>query len=738
MNLIDQYKDIEIVDALEERYLAYALTTIMDRALPDVKDGLKPVHRRLLFAMRQLNLSPNSSFKKSARIVGEVMGRFHPHGDQAIYDTLVRLAQDFSVRWPLINGQGNFGNIDGDNAAAMRYTESKLTTISELLLSGIDEECVDFRLTYDEVDKEPIVLPANFPNLLANGSSGIAVGMATSIPPHNVEEICNASLHLIKHRNMHFDKLIDFIPGPDFPTGGEIFESKDSILNIYKTGKGNIRIRAKWEIEKEKRGVWKIVVNEIPYQVNKGKLIEKIAQLIIDKKIPILDDIRDESDESIRLILVPRNRDVDPEQLMEALFSLSDLETRFSVNLNAINNNIPKVHNLRDLLLAWIDHRRDVLVRRSTFKLNQIKTRMEILSGYLIVYVNLDEVIKIIREEDEPKIKLKKKFDLNENQANSILNMRLRSLRKLEELKIKEEYDSLKIEKSILGKLIKSEDIQWKEVSKEIKEIKKDFSKKTDLGKRRTKINYNAEILDIDLNFSEPAEPITVVLSKEGWIKTLKGLDHDVAEIKFKDGDDLLFIHETMSDEKLLIFSSNGKFYTIDASQLPSGRGYGDPLKLLIDLQDDDKIISLYSFSQAGELVIASKFGYGFIVSFEDLISNRKAGKQILNLSSDDEAISSDYLKGTNIAVIGENKKMLLFNQEELPRMSKGKGVRLQKYKEGNLKSIISFNYSEGLNIVDNNGRNRNFDDIENMSLIEENFRNSTIEVSGINMIAYD
>ena len=714
MNLIDQYKDIEIVDALEERYLAYALTTIMDRALPDVKDGLKPVHRRLLFAMRQLNLSPNSSFKKSARIVGEVMGRFHPHGDQAIYDTLVRLAQDFSVRWPLINGQGNFGNIDGDNAAAMRYTESKLTTISELLLSGIDEECVDFRLTYDEVDKEPIVLPANFPNLLANGSSGIAVGMATSIPPHNVEEICNASLHLIKHRNMHFDKLIDFIPGPDFPTGGEIFESKDSILNIYKTGKGNIRIRAKWEIEKEKRGVWKIVVNEIPYQVNKGKLIEKIAQLIIDKKIPILDDIRDESDESIRLILVPRNRDVDPEQLMEALFSLSDLETRFSVNLNAINNNIPKVHNLRDLLLAWIDHRRDVLLRRSTFKLNQIKTRMEILSGYLIVYVNLDEVIKIIREEDEPKIKLKKKFDLNENQANSILNMRLRSLRKLEELKIKEEYDSLKIEKSILGKLIKSEDIQWKEVSKEIKEIKKDFSKKTDLGKRRTKINYNAEILDIDLNFSEPAEPITVVLSKEGWIKTLKGLDHDVAEIKFKDGDDLLFIHETMSDEKLLIFSSNGKFYTIDASQLPSGRGYGDPLKLLIDLQDVDKIISLYSFSQAGELVIASKFGYGFIVSFEDLISNRKAGKQILNLSSDDEAISSDYLKGTNIAVIGENKKMLLFNQEELPRMSKGKGVRLQKYKEGNLKSIISFNYSEGLNIIDNNGRNRNFDDIEN------------------------
>ena len=572
MNLIDQYKDIEIVDALEERYLAYALTTIMDRALPDVKDGLKPVHRRLLYAMRQLNLSPNSSFKKSARIVGEVMGRFHPHGDQAIYDTLVRLAQDFSVRWPLINGQGNFGNIDGDNAAAMRYTESKLTSISELLLSGIDEECVEFRLTYDEVDKEPVVLPANFPNLLANGSSGIAVGMATSIPPHNVEEICNASLHLIKHRNSHFDKLIDFIPGPDFPTGGEIYESRESILNIYKTGKGNIRIRAKWEIEKEKRGVWKIVVTEIPYQVNKGKLIEKIAQLIIDKKLPILDDVRDESDENIRLILVPRNRDVNPEQLMEALFNLSDLETRFSINLNAINNNIPKVHNLRDLLLAWLDHRRDVLIKRSQFRLNQIKDRMELLSGYLIVYVNLDEVIKIIREEDEPKNKLIKKYDLTENQANSILNMRLRSLRKLEEIKIKEEFDSLKVEKSTLNKLLKSDSLQWKDVSSEIREIKRDFSKKTELGKRRTKINYDTEIIDVDLNFSEPPEPITVILSQEGWIKTLKGVDHNISEIKFKDGDELLFAQETMSDNKIMLFASNGKFYTLETNSLPSGK----------------------------------------------------------------------------------------------------------------------------------------------------------------------
>lgn len=714
MNLIDQYKDIEIVDALEERYLAYALTTIMDRALPDVKDGLKPVHRRLLYAMRQLNLSPNSSFKKSARIVGEVMGRFHPHGDQAIYDTLVRLAQDFSVRWPLINGQGNFGNIDGDNAAAMRYTESKLTSISELLLSGIDEECVEFRLTYDEVDKEPVVLPANFPNLLANGSSGIAVGMATSIPPHNVEEICNASLHLIKHRNSHFDKLIDFIPGPDFPTGGEIYESRESILNIYKTGKGNIRIRAKWEIEKEKRGVWKIVVTEIPYQVNKGKLIEKIAQLIIDKKLPILDDVRDESDENIRLILVPRNRDVNPDQLMEALFNLSDLETRFSINLNAINNNIPKVHNLRDLLLAWLDHRRDVLIKRSQFRLNQIKDRMELLSGYLIVYVNLDEVIKIIREEDEPKNKLIKKYDLTENQANSILNMRLRSLRKLEEIKIKEEFDSLKVEKSNLNKLLKSDSLQWKDVSSEIKEIKRDFSKKTELGKRRTKINYDTEIIDVDLNFSEPPEPITVILSQEGWIKTLKGVDHNISEIKFKDGDELLFAQETMSDNKIMLFASNGKFYTLETNSLPSGRGYGDPLNLLIDLHDGDKIISLYSFKQKDELIIASKNGYGFIVSFDDLISNRKGGKQILNLSNDDIAMSSAKLEGTHIAVIGENKKMVIFEKEELPRMTRGKGVKLQKYKEGNLKSVLSFSYEKGLNIIDKNGRSRHFDDIEN------------------------
>ena len=713
MNLIDQYKDIEIIDALEERYLAYALTTIMDRALPDVKDGLKPVHRRLLYAMRQLNLSPNSSFKKSARIVGEVMGRFHPHGDQAIYDTLVRLAQDFSVRWPLIDGQGNFGNIDGDNAAAMRYTESKLTSISELLLSGIDENCVDFRLTYDEVDKEPIVLPANFPNLLANGSSGIAVGMATSIPPHNVEEICNASLHLIKHRNAHFDKLLDFIPGPDFPTGGEIFEDRNTLLDIYKTGKGNIRIRAKWKIERKKRGLWSIIVNEIPYQVNKGKLIEKIAQLIIDKKIPILDDIRDESDENIRLVLVPRNRDINPDQLMEALFNLSDLETKFTVNLNAINNNIPKVHNLRELITAWLDHKKDVLVRRSEFNLNQIKSRMEILSGYLIVYLNLDHVIKIIREEDEPKDKLIKEYNLNENQANSILNMRLRSLKKLEEIKIKEEFDALQNDKTSINKLLKSDKLQWSMVSQEIKEIKKNFSGKTLLGKRRTKINFDTKILNFDLNFNEPSEPITILLSRQGWIKTLKGHGHNINDIKFKDGDEFLIYIEVISDGKSLIFSSNGKFYTVENNQLPSGRGYGDPLSSIIDLQDGDNIVSLHPYDQNFEVLIASKKGYGFIASSKDLLSNRKAGKQILNLTNDDEAVGSDIINGSHVAVIGENKKMLLFAKEELPKMSKGKGVRLQKYKEGNLSRAISFEFEKGLNIMDKNGRKRSFSDID-------------------------
>ena len=714
MELIDMFEDVELVDALEERYLAYALTTIMDRALPDVRDGLKPVHRRLLYSMHKLNLSPNSSFKKSARIVGDVMGRFHPHGDQAIYDTLVRLAQDFSVRWPLVNGQGNFGNIDGDNAAAMRYTESKLTKVSQLLLEGIEEEAVDFQPTYDEVDLEPLVLPANFPNLLANGSSGIAVGMATSIPPHNVEELSNAALHLIRHRNSRFEKLLEFIPAPDFPTGGEIVENEETRLNIYKTGKGSLRIRAKWSLEKEKRGLWKIVVHEIPYLVNKGKLIEKIAQLIIDKKIHILEDIRDESSETLRIVLIPRSREVIPEHLMEALFEFSDLETRFSVNLNAINNQVPRVHNLRELLLSWIDHRREVLIKRTQYRKNTIIQRLEILEGYLIVYANLDKIINIIRNEDEPKLKLIKIFKMTEYQAQSILNMQLKSLRKLEEIKIKEEFNGLNNEKSILNKLLKSVELQWKSISEEIKALKKIYSKKTELGKRRTEISTKDVIKDFELNFDVPDEKITVVLSKYGWIKSIKDKKSDLSEIKFKDDDELFISHPATSKDKLLFFASNGKFYTLAASLLSSGRGYGSPLKLMFDLEDGEEILSVHTYEENKKIIMASKFGNGFIVKHNDLISNRKSGKQILNLGDNDKSLKSIDVEGKEIAIIGENRKMLIIPVSELPEMSKGKGVRLQRYKEGYLKDVISLNIQDGLFVKDSSGRNRHFENIRN------------------------
>ena len=712
MKLIDKFEDVGFVDALEERYLAYALTTIMDRALPDVRDGLKPVHRRLLYSMHKLNLSPNSSFKKSARIVGDVMGRFHPHGDQAIYDTLVRLAQDFSVRWPLVNGQGNFGNVDGDNAAAMRYTESKLTEVSQLLLEGIEEEAVDFQPTYDEVDLEPLVLPANFPNLLANGSSGIAVGMATSIPPHNVEELCNAALHLIRHRNSRLEKLLEFIPAPDFPTGGEIIENEETRLNIYKTGKGSLRIRAKWSLEKEKKGLWKIVVHEIPYQVNKGKLIEKIAQLIIDKKIHILEDIRDESSETIRIVLIPRSREVIPEHLMEALFEFSDLETRFSVNLNAINNQVPRVHNLRELLLSWIDHRREVLIKRTQYRKKTIIQRLEILEGYLIVYANLDKIISIIRNEDEPKLKLIKIFKMTEYQAQSILNMQLKSLRKLEEIKIKEEFNGLNNEKNILNKLLKSVEQQWKSISEEIKALKKIYSKKTELGKRRTKISDIDLIKYFELNFDIPDEKINVVLSKYGWIKSVKDQKSDLSEIKFKDDDDLFISHPAMSKDKLLFFASNGKFYTLAASFLPSGRGYGSPLKLMFDLEDGEEILSVHTYEENKKIIMVSKFGNGFIVKHDDLISNRKSGKQILNLGDNDKSIKSIEVEGKEIAIIGENRKMLIIPISELPEMSKGKGVRLQRYKEGYLKDIISLNSQDGLFVKDSSGRNRHFENV--------------------------
>ncbi|MDC0474593.1 DNA topoisomerase IV subunit A [Hyphomicrobiales bacterium] len=711
MKLIDQYEDIELVDALEERYLAYALTTIMDRALPDSRDGLKPVHRRLLYAMYQLNLKPSSSFKKSARVVGDVMGRFHPHGDQAIYDTLVRLAQDFSVRWPLIDGQGNFGNIDGDNAAAMRYTEARLTDVSQLLLNGIEENAVEFRSTYDEVDKEPIVLPANFPNLLANGSSGIAVGMATSIPPHNIEELCNASLHLIKHRNASYEKLLEFIPGPDFPTGGEIFEIKENIIETYKTGRGGFKIRSKWSVEQEKRGLWKIVVTEIPYQVSKGKLIEKIAQLAIDKKLPMLDDIRDESAEDIRLVLIPKNKDINPESLMDSLFLMSDLEARFSVNLNALSNNIPIVHGLRDLLLSWLDHRKEVLLNISNFRLDKIEERLEILSGLLIAYLNMDEIIKIIREEDNPKTELIARFELSDFQAESILNMRLRSLRKLEEIKIKNEFDELTFEKRELVSLLNSNEEQWKFISNEVKDLKKQYSKSSLLGERRTSINLIDEEIVYKNDYTPPSEPVSIILSSEGWIRCLKGSFEDLGEIKFKEEDSLFLSIDANTNDKLVIFCSNGKSYSLNVSDLPSGRGHGAPLKILFDIEEEHSVINIFTYEKDKKIILSSSLGNGFIIKHQDMLSSRKSGKAILNIKEGERASFCKHVDGSHIAIIGENKKMLIFSLDELPEMSKGKGVRLQKYKDSEVLFIKTFNPKEGLIIEDSGGRKRVYSD---------------------------
>ena len=711
MKLIDQYEDIELVDALEERYLAYALTTIMDRALPDSRDGLKPVHRRLLYAMYQLNLKPSSSFKKSARVVGDVMGRFHPHGDQAIYDTLVRLAQDFSVRWPLIDGQGNFGNIDGDNAAAMRYTEARLTDVSQLLLNGIEENAVEFRSTYDEVDKEPIVLPANFPNLLANGSSGIAVGMATSIPPHNIEELCNASLHLIKHRNASYEKLLEFIPGPDFPTGGEIFEIKENIIETYKTGRGGFKIRSKWSVEQENRALWKIVVTEIPYQVSKGKLIEKIAQLAIDKKLPMLDDIRDESAEDIRLVLIPKNKDINPEGLMDSLFLMSDLEARFSVNLNALSNNIPIVHGLRDLLLSWLDHRKEVLLNISNFRLDKIEERLEILSGLLIAYLNMDEIIKIIREEDNPKTELITRFELSDFQAESILNMRLRSLRKLEEIKIKNEFDELTFEKRELVSLLNSNEEQWKFISNEIKDLKKQYSKSSLLGERRTSINLIEEEIVYKNDYTPPSEPVSIILSSEGWIRCLKGSFEDLGEIKFKEEDSLFLSIDANTNDKLVIFCSNGKSYSLNVSDLPSGRGHGAPLKILFDIEEEHSVINIFTYEKDKKIILSSSLGNGFIIKHQDMLSSRKSGKAILNIKEGERASFCKHVDGSHIAIIGENKKMLIFSLDELPEMSKGKGVRLQKYKDSEVLFIKTFNPKEGLIIEDSGGRKRVYSD---------------------------
>ena len=694
----DTIRPVELKDALGERYLAYALSTIMSRSLPDVRDGLKPVHRRLLFAMQQLKLDPASGYKKCARVVGDVIGKYHPHGDSAVYEALVRLAQDFAQRYPLIDGQGNFGNIDGDNAAAMRYTESRLTQVAQALLQGINEDAIDFRSTYDGEEQEPVVLPSAFPNLLANGSAGIAVGMATSIPPHNAHEICDALKHLIKFPNATIAKLVEYMPGPDFPTGGELVESPESVQESYSTGRGSFRVRAKWEVEKLNHGLYHIVVTEIPYQVQKSRLIEKIADLLQNRKLPMLADVRDESTDLVRLVIEPRNRTIDPEQLMEQLFRQTDLESRFSLNMNVLDaDHTPKVMNLREVLQAFLDHRHVVLLRRSRFRLGKIEHRLEVLGGLLIAYLNLDEVIRIIREEDQPKAELIRTFDLTDLQAESILNMRLRHLRKLEEMEIRREHDELMAEKLKIEELLSDDQLQWKTITWEISEIQKAFGKDTALGKRRTVIGDAPTAVVVPLEAFIEREPITVVCSEKGWIRAFKGHLADMSDLKYKDGDNARFAFHAQTTDKIIAFSTNGRFYTLGADKLPRGRGHGEPIRISIDLPNDHDLVTLFVHQPDRKLLVASTAGRGFAISENDVIAQTRTGKQILNVKGDDEAYACRFIDGDSVAVIGNNRKLLVFPLDELPEMARGQGVMLQRYKDGALSDIKVFKAEDGL-----------------------------------------
>jgi topoisomerase-4 subunit A len=694
--------DKPLREALSERYLSYALSTIMHRALPDVRDGMKPVHRRLLFAMRSLKLEPNLPPKKSARVVGDVIGKFHPHGDSAVYEAMVRMAQDFSQRYPLVEGQGNFGNIDGDNPAAMRYTEARLTDVAILLLEGIDEDAVDFRPTYDGSEVEPVVLPAAFPNLLANGTNGIAVGMATSIPPHNVAELCDALRYLIATPNAGIEKLVNMVPGPDFPTGGILVESRASIVESYRTGKGSFRLRARWHKEELKQGTWQIVVTEIPFQVQKSRLIEKMAELLQARKLPLLDDMNDESADDVRVVLTPKSRNVDPAVLMESVFRQCDLEVRIPLNMNILDkDSVPRVMDLRDVLRCYLDHRQDVLVRRSTYQLHQIEARLEVLGGYLIAFLNLDKVIKIIRTEDEPKPVLMKTFDLTDNQAEAILNMRLRSLRKLEEMQIKGEQKVLAEKQAGLKKLLKSEDLRWQHIDAEIAELKKKFGKNTKLGARRTDIGDVPAELMIPIESVIERENITVVCSAKGWIRAMRGhLAQDAAlrgAIKYKEGDEEGFVLNAETTDKILLFANNGRFYTLGGDKLPPGRGFGEPIRLMIDLPNEADIIGMVLYVPNQKFIVASADGRGFIVKAEDVLAQTKNGKQILNLDGTTKAVAFAPAAGDSVAVLGTNRKLLIFPISELPEMVRGRGVILQKYTDGQLLDVKTFTYKEGL-----------------------------------------
>ena len=699
-------EEVALREALEERYLAYALSTIMNRALPDARDGLKPVHRRILYGMRLLRLDPGAAFKKSAKVVGDVMGNFHPHGDQAIYDALVRLAQDFAQRYPLVDGQGNFGNVDGDNAAAMRYTEARLTEVARLLIEGIDEDAVDFRATYDGTNEEPVVLPAAFPNLLANGSQGIAVGMATAIPPHNAAELCDAALFLIDSPKARTKTLLKYVKGPDFPTGGVIVDTPETIAEAYNTGRGSFRVRARWKQEDTGRGTYVIVITEIPWLVQKSRLVEKLAELINEKKVPLVADVRDESAEDIRLVIEPRSRSVDAELMMESLFKLTELEARIPLNMNVlVKGRVPQVLGLAEVLREWLDHRREVLLRRSKHRLAEIEHRLEVLGGYLVAYLNLDKVIKIIRKEDEPKPVLMKTFKLSEVQAEAILNMRLRNLRKLEEMEIRAEDKALREERTKLKSLIASPAQQWKTIAGQIKELKNTFGPKTDLGRRRTTFGIAPAHDEAAIEEAMVVrEPITVVVSEKGWIRALRGHVTDLSGVTFKTDDDLKFAFPTETTAKILIFGSNGRFYTIEASKLPGGRGHGEPVRLFIDLEDADVVAAL-AYQGARKFLVASYGGNGFVVPEDDVLGTTRKGKQVLNLKAPDKAAAMTTVDGELAAAIGANRKMVIFALDQVPEMGRGRGVRLQRYKEKGLSDITTFKADEGMAWVDGAGR---------------------------------
>ncbi|WP_424988950.1 DNA topoisomerase IV subunit A [Microbulbifer sp. S227A] len=732
--------------AIGDRYLTYALSTIMHRALPDARDGLKPVHRRILYAMRELRLSSNGGFRKSAKISGDVMGNYHPHGDAAIYDAMARLAQDFNVRYPLVDGQGNFGNIDGDNPAASRYTEARMTIVAEALLEGLNEDAVDFRDNYDGTLTEPVVLPAQFPHLLANGASGIAVGMATNIPPHNIAELCDACLHLIKTPEARDDTLLNYVPGPDFPTGGVIVEPPENIANAYRTGRGSFRLRCRYEVEDLGRGQWQIVVTEIPYQVQKSRLIEKIADLIQTKKIPILADIRDESADDIRMILEPRSKNVDPEVLMGMLYRNSDLEVRFSLNMNVLIDGVtPKVCSLKEVLRAFLDHRQEVLLRRSRHRLAKIDHRLEVLEGFIVAFLNLDRVIDIIRYDDDPKSALMREDwsrefrratsesdyltpppgdgELSEVQVEAILNMRLRSLRRLEEMELRNEYDALMKERAEIEDLLGDAGLQWARIAEQLRETRKTFGKDYEGGARRTLLQESAEIEEVPLEAMIDREPITVVCSQMGWIRAMTGHIDLNRELKFKDGDGPRFIFHAETIDRLLVFGSNGRFYTLSAANLPGGRGMGEPVRLMVDLPNEVEIVDLFIYAPDRKLLVASSAGNGFVVAESDVVAQTRSGKQVLNVGDAARASICRPVRGDHVAVVSQNGKFLVFPTEDLPEMARGKGVRLQKYNmargkqgalelDGGLSDITTFNWSEGLSWEMGGGKTRHEPDL--------------------------